>query len=131
MKINITINGLLSTRKSTIGQSLALKLNYQFIDSRLFYQYLATKTASQDEQKLLTLLQQEKIEHIFQLNELVFFENDKYIKNSLKASLIAKNNNIQKKINKIIYKNIKEGGYIISGRDSATNILPNAELKFY
>ncbi|CAG8720634.1 8694_t:CDS:2, partial [Racocetra persica] len=63
----------------------------------------ATKTASQDKQELLTLLQQEKIEHIFQLNKSVFFKNNEYIEN-------------------------KEG-YIVSGRDFATNILSNAKLK--
>ncbi|CAG8594461.1 35576_t:CDS:2, partial [Racocetra persica] len=106
-EINITIDGLTSTGKSTIGRSLALKLNYRFIDSRLFYYYLASKTASQDEQELLSLLQQDIFKHIFQLNESVFFENEKYIENSSRA---------KKK-------------YIISGRDFATNILPNAELK--
>ncbi|CAG8506412.1 7823_t:CDS:2, partial [Racocetra persica] len=48
-----------------------------------------------------------KIEYIFQLNESVFFENDEYIKNSSRA---------------------KEG-YIVSGHDSATNILSDTELK--
>ncbi|CAG8471558.1 9170_t:CDS:2 [Racocetra persica] len=89
--------------KTTIGRLLASNLNYQFIDSGIFYQYLVSKIASQDKQELLSLLQQENIKHIFQLNESVFSEN--YIKNSSRAR------------------------YIISGRDSATNIIPDAELK--
>ncbi|CAG8818157.1 10076_t:CDS:2 [Gigaspora margarita] len=39
-KLNIAIDGLTASRKSTIGKILAEKLGYQFIDTGVFYRYL-------------------------------------------------------------------------------------------
>ena len=41
MKINIAIDGPAGSGKSSLGQALAQKLNYQFLDSGLFYRYFA------------------------------------------------------------------------------------------
>ncbi|CAG8845651.1 4093_t:CDS:2, partial [Racocetra persica] len=40
-----TISGQCSSGKSSVGYVLATKLNYQFIETDLFYQYLASKTS--------------------------------------------------------------------------------------
>ncbi|CAG8816793.1 4423_t:CDS:1, partial [Racocetra fulgida] len=39
-KINIAIDGYTASGKTTIGKELASQLNYQFIDSGLFYRYI-------------------------------------------------------------------------------------------
>ncbi|CAG8833554.1 32302_t:CDS:2, partial [Racocetra persica] len=44
-KINIVISGSCASGKSSVGYLLATKLNYQFIETDLFYQYLASKTS--------------------------------------------------------------------------------------
>ena len=41
MTFNIAIDGLTATGKTSIGHSLAKRLNFDFIDSGLFYRYLA------------------------------------------------------------------------------------------
>ncbi|CAG8579970.1 7726_t:CDS:2, partial [Racocetra persica] len=65
-KINIAISGPCALGKSSVGYLLATKLNYQFIETDLFYQYLASKTSSFDEEELINILNNEEPKYLFQ-----------------------------------------------------------------
>ncbi|CAG8828610.1 12450_t:CDS:1, partial [Dentiscutata erythropus] len=39
-QINITIDGPIASGKTTVGKFIAEKIQYQFIDTRIFYRYL-------------------------------------------------------------------------------------------
>ena len=41
MKVNIAIDGPAGSGKTTLGRELAQRVNYQFLDSGLFYRYFA------------------------------------------------------------------------------------------
>lgn len=124
----ITIDGFASTGKTTLGNKLAKKLNYTFIDSGLFYRYFAYKFATNEEEILI---------YIKSLNENFFKElNNEVVQYELQklevgkyAGIISKNDFIRKAINNFIRNFCKNKNYIIAGRDVALNIFPKADLK--
>ncbi|CAG8762677.1 75_t:CDS:2, partial [Racocetra persica] len=124
-----TISGSCASGKSSVGYLLATKLNYQFIETDLFYQYLASKTSSFDEEELINILNNEEPKHLFQIDNTTLYEKDNDIKK--RAFELSKNVNIRKKISEIIQKNMKKKGFVVVGCDSTTDILPDAEIKLY
>ncbi|CAG8788141.1 19190_t:CDS:2, partial [Racocetra persica] len=94
-----TISGSCASGKSSVGKLLATKLNYQFIETDLFYQYLASKTSSFDEKELINILNNEELKYLFQIDNTTLFYRDGINKQAFELS---RNDNIRKKINEII-----------------------------
>ncbi|RIB06205.1 P-loop containing nucleoside triphosphate hydrolase protein [Gigaspora rosea] len=134
MKINIAIDGPASSGKTTIGKKLSEKLEYQLIDSGVFYRYFAKKFY---------------LDNIIQINEIYLFKDEmlnnpfyhlKEIEHvntqfyqdltiSQRASEIAKVPEIRSIINEIIQIITKKKGFVVLGRDATTKILPDAKIK--
>ncbi|KAF0465060.1 cytidylate kinase [Gigaspora margarita] len=114
-RFNIAINGLLGVGKSSIGYQVAKQLNFTFIDSGFFYRYIADRFYLDD---------------IIQLNEIRLFKNEMigspfYYLQEIEFHLQ------EKKLQELqISQKASEISKICCiGRDTTTNILPNAKVK--
>ncbi|CAG8741275.1 22218_t:CDS:2 [Dentiscutata erythropus] len=120
MTFNIAIDGLTTTGKTSIGYSLAKRLNFNFIDSGLFYHYLAYYNINSTNFN----------QHTY--NTLINCSNSNTFSSldiSQKASELSKDEEIRSLINQEIKKLTKEKRFVVVGRDITTNILPDAEFK--
>ncbi|CAG8763797.1 22937_t:CDS:2, partial [Racocetra persica] len=80
------------------------KIKLSFIETDLFYQYLASKTSSFDEEELINILNNEEPKHLFQVDNTTLYERDNDDEINKRAFEISKKDNIHKKINEIIQK---------------------------
>ncbi|KAF0385177.1 hypothetical protein F8M41_011504 [Gigaspora margarita] len=105
---NIAIDGLSVVSKSLIGCQVAKWLNFTFIDSGLFYRYIANQFYLDD---------------MIQLNEICLFKNEMIEKFQIgqKASEISNVPEIRNIINEIIQTITKNGGYVVVGRAKQLN----------
>lgn len=147
----ITIDGPSGVGKTTIGIKLTITLNqnskikksFYFLDTGISYRILANCIPNTENLNL----------HDHQLyNKIAEFENmknDQDIENfnlkyqhlyteeiALKTSQLSQIKEVRDLITKIIRKKIKEmsnskTGFILTGRDCGTTILPKADYKFY
>jgi cytidylate kinase len=133
--INITIDGLTATGKSVVGKLLSDNLNYRFIDTGLIYRYLAKHLYNYtEEQKIITCTSSilniwltcnidNFIEEINSINDL---EKEEYLKIGKKASEISKIQQVRDLINNFFKEITKEKGFVLAGRDTTFNILPDS-----
>ncbi|KAF0520647.1 cytidylate kinase [Gigaspora margarita] len=133
---NIAIDGLSGAGKSSIGYQVAKRLNFTFIDSGLFYRYIADRFYLDDTIQLneIRLFKNEMIgSPSYYLQEIEFHLQEKTSQEKLqigqKASEISKIPEIRNIINEIIQTIVKNDGYVVVGRDATTKILPNAKVK--
>ncbi|CAG8729489.1 13287_t:CDS:2, partial [Racocetra fulgida] len=126
--VNAPIDGYTASGKSSVGELLAKKLNYRFIDSGLFYCYIASNFSDLEEFRIILWLSNQQEENILtQVNQI---NNNQLISDELLIK-VANNVNIRKAINKVIQEITKQKGYIVAGRDATFNILPDAEIKIF
>lgn len=140
MKISIAIDGPASSGKSSIANCIAERFNFKYINTGLLYR-LATYIAlnekfdlENDESILIEILKNAQLE--IYSDYLVF--NGKILNLELRdqiidsnVSMIAKRPNIRKIINEILRKNIFEKSVIMDGRDIGTEVLKDADIKFF
>ncbi|KAF0556890.1 cytidylate kinase [Gigaspora margarita] len=133
---NIALDGLSGVGKSSIGCQVAKRLNFTFIDSGLFYRYIADRFYLDDTIQLneIHLFKNKMIgSPSYYLQEIEFYLQEKTPQEELqigqKASEISKVPEIRNIINEIIQTITKNGGYVVVGRDATIKILPNARVK--
>ena len=139
-KINIAIDGLAGSGKSTVAKILADRLGYTYIDTGSMYRcvaYLVIENGidPNDEEKLEELL----------LNHYDYkYLNPKVILNGKDVTVDIRTPRVNEMLTKIVaipvvrkylvYKQQKIGenkGVIMDGRDIASVVLKDAELKIY
>ncbi|CAG8844696.1 23049_t:CDS:2, partial [Racocetra persica] len=92
--------------KSTVGKLLAEKLNYQLINSSLFYRYLVLNFQYEDKKVIIAWLSKQQSEDLLSfINDI---DNQKNLISDQDAVFIAQNENIRQTINKIIQDITKE-----------------------
>jgi len=140
-KINIAIDGPAGSGKSTLGKTLAEKINYRFIDSGLFYRYFAkicweNKISYTEKEKVIKFCSQK--ERNFAQNTELFFQQLEKQRNELSqpkignlASQFAPIKELRLIIYELIRSLVKNKGFVISGRDMTFKVLPGAEVKFF
>ena len=140
MKISIAIDGPASSGKSSIANCIAERFNFKYINTGLLYR-LATYIAlnekidfENDEDILIENLKNAQLE--IHSDYLVF--NGKILNLELRdqvidsnVSMIAKRSRIRKIINEILRKNVFEKSVIMDGRDIGTEVLKDADIKFF
>ena len=140
MKISIAVDGPASSGKSSISTCIAEKFNFLYINTGLLYR-LATYVALKEkidintqEEVLINILKNSKI-NIYD-NYIVY--NGKTLNMELRereidtnVSLLAKKVNIRKLINDILKNYSFEKSVIMDGRDIGTEVLKDADLKFF
>ncbi len=127
--IQIACDGGAATGKSTGAKMIAKKYNLKFLSSGLLYRYAA----------YLILKHKPKNKIKFLFNKFKNLKYEKLEENNLHTNKISEYSAEIAKINKIrkILKNYqnsfskKNRACCIEGRDIATKILPNSDIKFF
>src|SRR5438128_736398 len=126
-KINIAIDGPAGSGKSTLGKTLAEKINYHFVDSGLFYRYFAkicweNKISYTEKEKVIEFCSQ-KEKNLAQNPELFFQQLEKQ-RDELSqpeignlASQFAPIKELRLIIYQLIRNLVKNKGFVVSGRD--------------
>ncbi len=147
-KITIAIDGYSSCGKSTLAKELAKELNYVFVDSGAMYRAVTlfvsqkefvTPTTVNEEQIILSL---PEINLEFKINSATkspeIFLNGENIESKIRtpfiSSLVSKVASIKEVRVKLVDEQRKmgnNGGIIMDGRDIASVVFPNAELKLF
>ncbi|CAG8849766.1 20881_t:CDS:2, partial [Gigaspora margarita] len=105
-KLNIAIDGLTASGKSTIGKILAEKFGYQFIDTGVFYRYLGYNFHQKTPiTKLINTLNDLKNNNklLQELNTIIELNNQDYLYSGEQASELSKNEKLCKAINMTIF----------------------------
>lgn len=145
-KITIAIDGFSACGKSTIAKDLAKKLNYIFVDSGAMYRGLALYCLENnliiDGQPLIEKI----IEHLNHIRlefktidqQSLLFLNGKDVSTEIRenavANVVSKVATIKEVRQKLVSEQQKmgeKGGIIMDGRDIASVVFPNAELKLF
>jgi cytidylate kinase len=147
-KITIAIDGFSSCGKSTLAKALANKLNYIFIDSGAMYRAITLFCFKNDlvsenyidEKKIIASLNEIDIRFSFnsETNRLEVELNrqnvEREIRNLTISNLVSKVSAIKEVRMKLVDEQRKigqNGGIVMDGRDIASVVFPNAELKLF
>ena len=145
-KLTIAIDGFSACGKSTLAKDLAKKLDYIFIDSGAMYRgvalYCLENSLFADGDPLVDKII-ENLNHI-QLEfktidqQSLLFLNDKNVSTEIRenavANVVSKIATIKEVRQKLVSEQQKmgdKGGIIMDGRDIASVVFPNAELKLF
>jgi len=141
MKINIAIDGPAGSGKTTLGREFAQKINYQFLDTGLFYRYFAkilneNGYNSLEKEKVIAFCLQKKV--IIAKDPQLFFkqlESQQIILSqpevSNLASLFSPIQELRQIIRELIRELVKNKGFVVVGRDMTFKVLPEAEVKIF
>jgi cytidylate kinase len=147
-KITIAIDGFSSTGKSTLAKQLANHLGYVYVDTGAMYRAVAyfamkNKYISKDHFDKSSLIESlPNIKLHFQFNpELGFAEmylNDENIEKQIRTievsnfvSKVAEVSEVRAKLVEQQQEMGKNKGIVMDGRDIASVVFPNAELKIF
>lgn len=145
-KLTIAIDGFSACGKSTLAKDLAKKLEYIFIDSGAMYRgvslYCLENNLFDDGEPLVDKII-EKLNHInleFKTinQQSLLFLNDRNVSTEIRenavANVVSKIATIKEVRQKLVAEQQKmgeKGGIIMDGRDIASVVFPNAELKLF
>ena len=144
MSYKIAIDGPSSAGKSTLAKMLAKELGYVYIDTGAMYRAIGlylieNKIDIHDEKKVTDVL--DKIDVTLDYdkdNNLHVYLNGKDISNKIRtqevgeaASVSSQYIKVREKLVSLQRKLAEEKSCCMDGRDIASNVLPNANLKLY
>ncbi|TNE53136.1 MAG: (d)CMP kinase [Bacteroidetes bacterium] len=147
-KITIAIDGYSSCGKSTLAKALAKELNYTFIDTGAMYRAVAyhgwkkgwVSRDHLDQDAFIQGLDGVRISFVFNPDsgkrevELNGVNVEKEIRGMEVSSLVSKVAAIREVRVKLVDEQRRmgsEGGVVMDGRDIASVVFPNAELKLF
>ncbi len=142
-KINIAIDGPAGSGKSTVAKLIAKRFNILYLDTGAMYravalaclqngvdckdgkavkQFLpkATVTVKYENESQLTFLNGKNVSELIRTPEV-----------SMSASTVSAHECVRTKMVELQRQIAKENSCILDGRDIGSNVLPNAEYKFY
>ena len=147
MPINIAIDGYSSTGKSTMARELARELNYRYIDTGAMYRGVTLWALQEgyfdkklNVEGLLSSLSQLKLDFKYDRDQgkSVLFLNDKMVENEIRSSKVADRvsevatiSEVRKFLVEQQQAMAQEGAVVMDGRDIASVVLPDAELKIF
>lgn len=140
MKISIAIDGPASSGKSSIANCISERFNFEYINTGLLYRLVTYVSLNEnidfdkDEDLLIEKLKKSKIEiH----SDYVIF-NGKILNLELRSqeidsnvSFVAKKIKVRNLVNEILRNIVFEKSVIMDGRDIGTEVLKDADLKFF
>jgi len=142
-RLRIAIDGPAAAGKSTVAKRLAKDLSYIYVDTGAMYRALTlhclrNNLSLTDEEAVYNLLLNSKIE-LKQTNDTqrVLLNGEDVTEAirsndvSRKVSIVAKLGAIRKEMLARQREMASNGNVIMDGRDIGTNVLPDAEVKFY
>ncbi len=138
-KTRIAIDGPGGAGKSTIAKQVAKKLNIEYIDTGAMYRAIAYKTmlldiAPDDEQKIEEILPETVIDFV---NGSIILDGkniDDKIRTpqiSMQASKVSQLPAVRKKLVDLQKQMAISKNVVMDGRDIGTNVIKDAEYKFF
>ena len=147
-KVNIAIDGFSSCGKSTMAKELAIHYEYIYVDTGAMYRAVAIyaiknkliSTISFDKQTLVSKLDSIKID--FEYNKAEFKSdvilNGVNVENEIRtlevSNLVSEVSQLVEVRTKMVIQQqeiAKNKGVVMDGRDIASVVLPNAEVKIF
>ena len=139
----LAIDGPSGSGKSSTAKAIALRANWSYLDTGALYRavtLLALENKVSDEESLLSLLQQNEISFLTDPAKPQVFINGNDVSTEIRlqrindhVSQISAMPGVRKVLLDIQRKYISEApiGIVVEGRDIATVVAPNAQLKIY
>lgn len=147
MPISIAIDGYSSTGKSTMARELAKQLNYRYIDTGAMYRGVTLWALQSglfdsklDEQALIDSLDKLQLEfkHDRDQGKSVLYLNGEMVEDQIRSSKVADRVSEVATISEVRRflvdqqrQMAQEGGVVMDGRDIASVVLPQADLKIF
>lgn len=144
MSYKIAIDGPSSAGKSTIAKGLAKALGYTYIDTGAMYRAIGlylidNKIDYSDEKKVCDVLDKIDVSLDYDKDNILYvYLNGKDISNRIRtqevgeaASVSSQFLKVREKLVALQRKLAEEKSCVMDGRDIASNVLPNANLKIY
>ena len=141
-KLVVAIDGPAGAGKSTVARIAAEKLGYTYIDTGAMYRAVAWKVLQTGKAVTDALL----VDVVKDIEALLEYKNDKTyvyadgqdITGEIRTpevtgivSQVAALGPVREKMVDLQRKMAEKGGVLIDGRDIATNVLPNADVKLF
>jgi len=136
---SVTVDGPSGSGKSTVCKLISNILNIEYLDTGSMYRSLAyfclkENVNLEDEQEVMQVLN--SLDITFELSKIKVngeFLNDKIRTNdvSMAASKVSTYYSVREKLVEIQRQIASDKAIILDGRDAGTNILKNADYKFY
>jgi len=146
--INIAIDGYSSCGKSSIAKEISKEFNMVYVDSGAMYRAITLfclqnhfiEESEIDLKKLLNILNKIEIKYNYNkaLNKSEIFLNGINVENDIRSrnvsnyvSKVSQIREVRKKLIKIQQNICLNKNVVMDGRDIATKVMPNADLKFF
>lgn len=139
-KINIAIDGPAGSGKGTVARIVAEKLGYTHFDSGVLYRlltYIAIEN-NIDVNDDLIIEKLKKMKHDLYMSGNKVIYNDIDVTDAIRSkevnervSIVAGKSFVREVIVKVLQDIAKDKGFVMDGRDIASVVLKDAELKIY
>ncbi len=142
-KIAIAIDGPAAAGKSTVAKIVAGTLNYTYIDTGAMYRavtfhVLHHRVDIHNEEAISTLLPEMTIEFMNKNGKQHVLLNDQDITNDIRSeqvtnsvSTVSSHSKVRREMVKRQQQFVAERGVVMDGRDIGTQVIPDAEVKFF
>lgn len=139
----ITIDGPVSSGKSSVGLAFAQKIGYEFVDSGAIYRagallMLQDKISLEDTSKIIEIFQNLKMKFETRDGHQHVFVNGKEVTDILHnpdvtvvVPIVAQIPEVREYVKAIQKQIASSQNTVMTGRDTGTEIFPDAPLKFY
>ena len=138
----VAIDGPAGAGKSTVSKLAAQKLGYTYIDTGAMYRAVAYKTLKNGKNittdEIISITQNIDIDLRYADGVNKVFVDGENVTSEIRtpevsrlASEVAKIGFVREKLTELQRKMAKRGGVIMDGRDIATHVLPNADVKIF
>lgn len=141
-KIVIAIDGHSSSGKSTMAKDLAKEIGYTYIDTGAMYRAVAWKVLQQGgavtDEKILGVIPGIDVELAYEDGQTTVRVDGQDVTGKIRTpevshivSQVAALGPVREKMVDLQRKMAARGGVLMDGRDIATNVLPDADVKIY
>lgn len=141
-KLVVAIDGPAGAGKSTVAQLAAKKLGYTYIDTGAMYRAVAWKVLQQGgavtDEKILDVIPGIDVELAYEDGQTTVRVDGQDVTGKIRTpevshivSQVAALGPVREKMVDLQRKMAARGGVLMDGRDIATNVLPDADVKIY
>ena len=141
--IVVTIDGVAASGKSTTAKLVAESLGFNYLDTGAMYRAaaLAAKKSNanpEDEPAVFSAVEKSNLSVEYSSAEMKIFILGEEVSDELRTdevseltSIISKFPSVRELMVKLQRELVKNGNFVVEGRDIGTVVFPNAQLKFF
>ena len=141
--IVVTIDGVAASGKSTTAKLVAESLGFNYLDTGAMYRAaaLAAKKSNanpEDEPAVFSAVEKSNLSVEYSSAEMKIFILGEEVSDELRTdevseltSIISKYPSVRELMVKLQRELVKNGNFVVEGRDIGTVVFPNAQLKFF